>query len=107
MGAKTPPTAAMMGSSAWRMFVSSPTVSSYFTSKPTKRKNTAMNTSLITCASDISTTDSPKKTPTCECQNSRNGSCAAVFVTMSAATAASSMAPAAFVDECVSWMSFW
>ena len=88
------------------MLVNSPTVSSYFTSKPTNRKNTAMNTSLITCASDISTTDSPKKKPTCECQNSRNGSCAAVLATISATTAASSMAPAAFVDEWVSWMSF-
>lgn len=96
----------MMGSNAWRMFVSSPTVSSYFTSRPTSRKNTAMNTSLITCASDISPTASPKKNPMCVCQNSRNGSCAAVFATTSAATAASSMAPAAFVEECVRLISF-
>ena len=98
--------AAMMGSRAWRMFVSSPTVSSYFTSKPTSRKNTAMNMSLITCASDMPANASPKKKPASVCQNSKNASYAPVFATMSATTAASSMAPAALVDEWVNWMSF-
>ena len=97
----------MMGSNAWRMFVSSPTVSSYFTSKPTNRKNTAMNTSLITCASDISTTDSPKKKPTCGMPELQERLVARRYWPRSSATtAASSMAPAAFVDEWVSWMSF-
>ena len=106
MGASTPPMAAMMGSSAWRMFVSSPTVSSYFTSKPTSRKNTAIKMSLITCASDMPANASPKKKPASVCQNSKNASYAPVFATMSATTAASSMTPAAFVDEWVNWMSF-
>ena len=105
MGASTPPTAATMGSSAWRMFVSSPTVSSYFTSRPTSRKKMAMKMSLMTCPSDMPANPSPKKTPTSVCQKSRNASYAPVFATISATTAAKSMAPAAFVEECVNWMS--
>ena len=67
-----------------------------------------MNTSLITCASDIlddgfSEEDAHVRMPELQ----ERLAAAAVFATMSAATAASSMAPAAFVDECVSWMSFW
>ena len=88
------------------MFVSSPTVSSYFTSKPTSRKNTAMKMSLITCASDMPANDPPKNRPTSVCQNPKNASYAPVFATTSATTAASNMKPAAFVEEWVNLMSF-
>ena len=83
------------------MFVSSPTVSSYFTSRPTSRKKMAMKMSLMMCPSDMPANPSPKKTPTSVCQKSRNASYAPVFATISAR----SMAPAAFVEECVNWMS--
>ena len=63
----------MMGSRAWRMFVSSPTVSSYLTSKPTSRKNTAMKISLMMWAIDMLACCSPSKKPTSVCQNSKNG----------------------------------
>ena len=55
---------------------------------------------------DMPANASPKKKPASVCQNSKNASYAPVFATMRATTAASSMAPAALVDEWVNWMSF-
>ena len=42
-----PPAAAAMGSTAWRPVASSPTSTSRFISRPTVKKNTAMNPSSI------------------------------------------------------------
>ena len=73
MGTSTPPTAPMMGRIAWRMLVSSPTVISYLISRPTSRKNSAMNRSLMTCAMDMPAIWSPKKKPISICRNSSKG----------------------------------
>ena len=81
------------------MFVSSPTVNSYLTSKPTSKKKMAMKMSLMMCAMDMPANASPKKKPTSVCQKWIKASYAPVFATTSATTAASSIAPAAFVDE--------
>ena len=94
-----------MGRIAWRMFVNSPTVISYLISKPTSRKNTAMSTSLITCESGIVACVCPNTKPTSVCQKWEKASATGEFATTSAAIAARSIAPAAFVDELVNWMS--
>lgn len=96
----------MMGSAAWRMFVSSPTVISYLISSPTSRKNTAMKMSLMIWASDISPIKPPTPTTTWVCQNSSKGSKNGEFAITRATIAAASMMAAAFVDELVNWMTF-
>jgi len=99
IGASTPPTAAMMGSSAWRMFVSSPAVISYLISRPTSRKNTAMKMSLMTSATGMDTIVPPNTKPRSNSRNCSKYSMAGVLAMMSATIAAASMRPAAFVEE--------
>ena len=50
-GTATPPTAASMGSAAWRGRLSWPTVISYLSSMPTSRKKMAMRKSFTNCSS--------------------------------------------------------
>ena len=56
----TPPTAASMGSAAWRGRRSWPTVISYLSSMPTKRKKIAMRKSLTSPSTEIDARMSPK-----------------------------------------------
>ena len=61
-GMQTPPTAASMGSAAWRGRRSWPTVVSYLSSMPTSRKKTAMRKSFTNCSTVSETSSRP--TPT-------------------------------------------
>ena len=58
-GTHTPPTAASMGSMAWRGRRSWPTVISYLSSMPTSRKKTAMRKSLTNCSTVSETVSGP------------------------------------------------
>ncbi len=58
-GNATPPTAASMGSIAWRGLRSWPTVISYFSSMPTSRKNSAIRKSFTNPSNEIPATTGP------------------------------------------------
>ena len=61
-GTTTPPTAASMGSRAWRGRRSSPTVISYFSSIPTSRKKIAIKKSFTKSSTDIDAVKEPMPT---------------------------------------------
>jgi hypothetical protein len=63
-GAIIPPTAAMAGSTACDGFASAPSSASRFNSRPTRKKNTAINPSLIHSNSGLKISNSPKRIAT-------------------------------------------
>ena len=58
-GTATPPTAASMGSAAWRGLRSWPIVISYLSSMPTSMKKMAMRKSLMNASSDMVNVSTP------------------------------------------------
>ena len=93
----TPPTAARMGSAAWRGTLSCPTVISYLSSMPTSRKKIAIKKSFTNSSKLIDTHRGPICNPKGACTNACTASYADELATITARSAAHTMTAAAMV----------
>lgn len=90
-----------MGSRALRTLVSWPTVTSYFISRPTTRKKMAMRKSFTKVSKVNASVNEPMESSRGVSQNAAKAPLAGVLAIMTAAMAATSMTPAAMVDDSV------